>query len=82
MSSPSDAHQLLLDLDEITERLRTTYNDLGMSGSSGGIRPLERLNVEQTIGRMIELRRSIVGYLDEWDHDTYEAMRRRGWLLA
>ncbi len=81
MSSQSDAHELLLDLDEITERLRTTYNDFGTPGCSGS-HALDRLNIEQSIGRMIELRRSVVGYLDEWDHDTYEAMRRRGWLLA
>jgi hypothetical protein len=81
MSSPSDAHTILLDLDEIVERLRTTYNDLGDATPCAG-HPLERLSIEQSIGRMIELRRSVVGYLDEWDHATYEAMRRRGWVPA
>jgi hypothetical protein len=79
MSSQSDAHQLLLDLDEITERLRTTYNDLGDATPCAG-HPLERLNIEQSIGRLIELRRNIVGYLDEWDGTTYALMTDRGWL--
>ncbi len=79
MSSHSDAHQLLLDLDEISERLRTTYNDFELAPCLPA-HSLDRLNIEQALGRMIELRRNIVGYLDEWDGATYALMADRGWL--
>lgn len=90
MSSHSDAHSILLDVDEITDRLRTTYDTLNRCDSRHALdlpddlsisrHSLDRLSIEQTIGRLIELRRSIVGYLDEWDGTTYSVMADRGWL--
>jgi hypothetical protein len=77
MSSQKDAHEILTDLDEIVERLRTTYNDLNQCL---GHHALDQLTIEQSIGRLIELRRSVVGYLDEWDHETYALLADRGWL--
>jgi hypothetical protein len=79
MSSQSDAHTILLDLDEIVERLRTTYDDFELAPCLPA-HSLDRLNIEQALGRLIELRRSIVGYIDEWDGATYGAMVARGWL--
>jgi hypothetical protein len=79
MSSQKDAHEILTDLDEITERLRTTYNDFELMPCLPA-HSLDRLNIEMALGRMIELRRSFVGYLDEWDSDTYALMADRGWL--
>jgi hypothetical protein len=79
MSSQKDAHEILTDLDEIVERLRTTYDDFELAPCLPA-HSLDRLNIEQALGQLIELRRNIVGYLDEWDHETYALLGDRGWL--
>lgn len=53
---------VLYELHQIEERLRTTYNDLSASPCNHAIdHALDRLNIEIALGRLIELETSMIG---------------------
>lgn len=54
---------VLYDLEQIAERLRTTYNDLA-SPPCQHAHSLDRLNVEIALGQVIALQQSIVARVD------------------